>query len=126
VSYVDQAGTRFTHPLLDADTAELGAASPHRRFHAYRGQKHFPGLWWAATTRSHVGYESWLERYWLVELDHDPEVVHMLSQPFVLTWPSPNRRGFTERTPTTSHVRSEETLWSSTATVPNGSPVTPP
>jgi len=99
VTYVDQDGTRLSCPLLDANGAELGAAAPARRFHAYRGQKHFPGLWWAATTRSHVGYESWLERYWLTELDHDPEVVHITSQPFVMTWPSPNRRGFTEHIP---------------------------
>lgn len=99
VSYVDQAGTRHVCSLLEVGIADLEIAAPHRRFHAYRGQKHFPGLWWTATTRSHIGYESWLERYWLTELDHDPEVVHIASQPFVLTWPSLNRRGFTEHIP---------------------------
>jgi hypothetical protein len=35
---------------------------PVREFRWARGQRHMPGLWWSATTGSHVGYESWLER----------------------------------------------------------------
>ena len=31
--------------------------------------------WWTATTGSLVGYESWLERDWLMLLDFDPDVV---------------------------------------------------
>ena len=35
---------------------------PVRQFRWSRGLGYFPGWWWAATTDSHVGYESWLER----------------------------------------------------------------
>lgn len=28
---------------------------PVRRFSSYKGQRHFPGLWWSATTGGHVG-----------------------------------------------------------------------
>jgi hypothetical protein len=99
ITYSDQAGAEHTVPLLDAEGLDLATARPQRQFSAYRGQKHFSGLWWATTTRSHVGYESWLERYWLIELDHDPDTDGIASQPFTLTWPSGGRRGFTEHTP---------------------------
>lgn len=36
---------------------------------AYRGQRNFPGWWRSVTTRSHVVYESWLERRYLIEAD---------------------------------------------------------
>lgn len=39
----------------------LGSASPWRTFRWYRGQKHFSGSYWSATTQSHVIYESRLE-----------------------------------------------------------------
>ena len=38
------------------------------------------------TTRSLVGYESWLERDWLMLLDFDPDVVGIAAQPFWLLW----------------------------------------
>ena len=65
---------RFELCFLDADgdeRRELPPAwpglrpetfMPVREFRWTRGQKHLPGLWWSATTGSHVGYESWLER----------------------------------------------------------------
>jgi hypothetical protein len=65
---------------------EFEAASPMRRFPSYRGQRHFPGLWWSSTTESHVGYESWLERDHVMLLDADPEVVGIASQPFRLVF----------------------------------------
>src|SRR5258708_37348116 len=37
------------------------AFAPVREFRWTRGQRHLPGLWWSATTGSHVGYGSWLE-----------------------------------------------------------------
>ena len=61
-------------------------ALPAREFLSYRGQRHFPGLWWLATTGRHVGYESWLERDHLMLLDFDRLVTGVSSQPFTLTW----------------------------------------
>lgn len=62
-----------------------------REFPAFRGQRHFPGLWWAATTGDHVGFESWLERDQVMMLDFQPEVVAFSSQPFWLVWPEAGR-----------------------------------
>ncbi|MET7300663.1 TnsA-like heteromeric transposase endonuclease subunit [Embleya sp. NPDC005575] len=81
-------------------TSVLGAAVrvafesvlPVRRFASYRGQRHFPGWYWAATTESLVGFESWLERDRAMLLDHDRRVVGLASQPFRVSWPGPTRR----------------------------------
>jgi hypothetical protein len=48
------------------------AFAPVREFRWTRGQRHLPGLWWSATTGSHVGYESWLERDHVMLLDLGP------------------------------------------------------
>jgi hypothetical protein len=61
-------------------------AVPARSFRWSRGQGHFPGWWWLATTGRHVGYESWLERDHLMLLDFDPAVTAVASQPFWLHW----------------------------------------
>ena len=59
---------------------------PVREFRWTRGQRHLPGLWWSATTGTHVGYESWLERDHLILLDFDPRVAAVAAQPFWLRW----------------------------------------
>ena len=46
--------------------------SPVRNFPSFRGQRNYPGLWWFATTGTHVGHESWVERDQLMALDADP------------------------------------------------------
>jgi TnsA-like endonuclease N terminal len=61
-------------------------AAAARSFRWSRGQGHFPGWWWLATTGRHVGYESWLERDHLMLLDFDPAVTAVSSQPFWLHW----------------------------------------
>jgi hypothetical protein len=65
---------------------------PVRSFPSLRGQAHFPGLRWSATSGRHVGYESWLERDHAMLLDFDPEVVGYSSQPFWLRWHDGRRR----------------------------------
>ncbi|MGJ3561345.1 TnsA-like heteromeric transposase endonuclease subunit [Streptomyces sp. INA 01156] len=57
-----------------------------RPFRWSRGERHFSGWYWAATTGRHVGFESWLERDRLVLMDFDPEVAGIASQPFWLHW----------------------------------------
>ncbi|WP_328366605.1 TnsA-like heteromeric transposase endonuclease subunit [Micromonospora zamorensis] len=59
---------------------------PVRRFGWSKGQSHFAGWWWSATTGRHVAYESWLERDHAMLLDFDPDVVAIASQPFWLCW----------------------------------------
>jgi hypothetical protein len=60
-----------------------------RDFPSYRRQRHFPGMWWLATTGRHVGFESWLERDHAMLLDFDRDVSGLSSQPFTLTWWDP-------------------------------------
>jgi hypothetical protein len=59
---------------------------PVRSFPSFRGQKRFPGLYYAATMDGHVGFESWAERDVAMMLDFDPDVVAFSSQPFWLSW----------------------------------------
>ncbi|WP_373687038.1 hypothetical protein [Streptomyces lunaelactis] len=75
------AGGEYRRPLAEAATVVFEAGLPVRGFPAYRGQRHFPGLYWSATTGGHVGFESWLERDHAMLLDFAPEVTGLLSQP---------------------------------------------
>lgn len=59
---------------------------PVRRFPFYKGQCHYIGQWWTATTDTLVGFESWLERDRLMLLDFDPDTVGLASQPYWLFW----------------------------------------
>jgi hypothetical protein len=73
-------------PLDGCRDRRFEDAVPARPFRWSRGQGHFPGWWWLATTGRHVGYESWLEREHLMLLDFDPAVAAVASQPFWLHW----------------------------------------
>jgi hypothetical protein len=78
--------------LAECGEVRFEHAAPARSFRWSRGQGHFPGWWWLATTGRHVGYESWLERDHLMLLDFDPVVTAVASQPFWLYWHD-GRRG---------------------------------
>ncbi|MFD7163652.1 TnsA-like heteromeric transposase endonuclease subunit [Streptomyces violascens] len=86
LSYVDAVLERRRRPLLDCVTARFEDVAPVRPFRWSRGERHFPGWYWASTTGQHVGFESWLERDRLILLDFDPQVVGIASQPFWLHW----------------------------------------
>lgn len=91
LAYVDAAGEETRRPLAEALTVRLENARPVRRFPSYRGQRNYPGLYYAATLDAHVEYESWLERDEAMALDHDPDVVGFAAQPFWLFWPDTDR-----------------------------------
>ncbi|UUV28600.1 TnsA-like heteromeric transposase endonuclease subunit [Amycolatopsis roodepoortensis] len=57
---------------------------PVREFRAWRGRRHYSGWYWSATTGGHVVYESRLELARILLADHDPDVVGIAAQPFVL------------------------------------------
>jgi hypothetical protein len=84
--YADERGTE--HHEFPASWPGLRPEEflPVREFRWTRGQKHLPGVWWAATTGAHVGYESWLERDHVMLLDFDPRVAAIAAQPFWLNW----------------------------------------
>lgn len=93
VEWADADGGGLRRSVLE-EVAQVAfeSASPVRRFASYRGQRHFPGWYWAATTASLVGFESWLERDRLMLLDHDRRVVGLASQPFRVIWQGATRR----------------------------------
>jgi hypothetical protein len=84
--YADDHGRHNAIALEDAAAIDFDQVRAFRRPPAYRGQRNFPGWWWSATTRSHVIYESWLERHHIIEADHDIRVTCIAGQPFELTW----------------------------------------
>lgn len=86
LSYVDAVGERQRCPLVDCATARFEDVGPVRPFRWSRGERHFSGWYWAATTGQHVGFESWLERDRLLLMDFDPMVAGIASQPFWLHW----------------------------------------
>jgi hypothetical protein len=90
--YTDDRGRRHAIALDEADTVDFGGTRPFREPTAYRRQRNFPGWWWSVTTRSHVVYESWLERHHIIEADRDAHVTGIAGKPFALVWPSGKRQ----------------------------------
>jgi hypothetical protein len=66
-----------------SESALFGAA-PWRTFRWYKGQRHYPGSYWAATVAALVSYESRLELMSLLVADFDRDVVDVVAQPFLL------------------------------------------
>ncbi|WP_198144755.1 TnsA-like heteromeric transposase endonuclease subunit [Nesterenkonia jeotgali] len=78
-------GEEVSTTLGEVDQFRLSKALPVRKFQAHKKQRHYSGLFWSATTRHHVPYESRLEldRLWLA--DFDSSVAWIASQPMWLT-----------------------------------------
>lgn len=96
-AYGDPVLSAFELDFFDGDrrrSVALGAGwnarfedvPPVRGFRWNKGDRSFPGWYYAVTTGGHVGYESWLERDRLILLDFAPDVVGIASQPFWLHW----------------------------------------
>ncbi len=85
VEFLDGAGEVCRGSLREYATVRFERVAAVRAFPTFRGQRNFPGSWWWATTGTHVGFESWLERDHVMLADFDPEVVGLASQPFWLT-----------------------------------------
>src|SRR5271170_3398517 len=81
VEYRLAGGGWRREPLAVCAGERFEEAAPVRPFHFEKGLGSFAGWWWAATTGSHVGFESWLERDHLMLLDFDRDVTAMASQP---------------------------------------------
>ena len=75
VEFVDTSGCRCRAPLSASWPARFEDVGPVRGFRWSKGQCHWPGWWWSATSGRHVGYESWLERDHVMLLDFDRDVV---------------------------------------------------
>jgi hypothetical protein len=85
VAFRPAAGEPRSVPARAAASTALFRAAPWRTFRSYLGQRHYPGTYWAATTRDHVVYESRLELANLVLADFNPGVNNIVAQPFLLT-----------------------------------------
>ncbi|KZM75533.1 hypothetical protein AWN90_19345 [Nocardia terpenica] len=64
---------------------------PVREFRSYKGRLHYSGWYWSSTTGAHLVYESRLELARLLVADHDPSVVAIAAQPFLLEGPDGER-----------------------------------
>ncbi len=85
LSYRDANGSQRTLPLDRARIQDLAPACPWRMFRSYRGQPFYSGMYWSATMRAHVVYESRLELARLLLADFDRAVVTIVAQPFNLS-----------------------------------------
>jgi hypothetical protein len=73
-------------PLMSCLETRFEDALRARDFRFEKGLRNFAGWWYFATTDSHVGFESWLERDHLMLMDFDPGVEAVASQPFWPRW----------------------------------------
>jgi hypothetical protein len=79
-------GSWQREPLSSCHGTRFEDALPARPFRFEKGLQSFAGWWYFATTGTHVGFESWLERDHLMLMDFDPGVRAVASQPFWLRW----------------------------------------
>ncbi len=84
LTFRDTTGSVSRIALDQARPSVLQEAQPLRSFRSRRGQPHYSGIYWCATTKSHVPYESRLELARLLLADFDPKTDAIVSQPFLL------------------------------------------
>jgi len=77
-------GTVSDRPLGQAAVGQILRAAPWRTVRSARGQSHYLGYYWSATSGGHVIYESRLELARLLLADFDPGVTAITAQPFLL------------------------------------------
>ncbi|PZU45127.1 TnsA-like heteromeric transposase endonuclease subunit [Microbacterium aurum] len=59
---------------------------------SWKHKKNYTGQYWAATTGGHVWFESLYERVALMQMDRDPAVAAISSQPMWIDWAGTPRR----------------------------------
>jgi hypothetical protein len=84
VRFRTESGVAEGESWTVVDSAMLSKTAPWRTFRWYKGQQHYSGLYWCATMRDHVVYESRLELARLIFADFDRGVHRILAQPFLL------------------------------------------
>ncbi len=70
--------------MSQAEAEMFDDAIPWRTFRMIFGQTHYSGAYWSATEEGHVIYESRLELSRLLLADFDPDVTHIVAQPFLM------------------------------------------
>ena len=92
--YLEAGGSGFAErqgALAACWNARFEDVPPVRSFPSYKGQRNFPGLYFAVCIGLHVGFDLWLERDQLMMLDFSPQVRSFSAQPFWLLWESGGR-----------------------------------
>jgi hypothetical protein len=84
VSFRTRSRVAEDEPWRLADSVVLSNSAPWRTFRWYRGQRHYSGVYWSATMRDHVAYESLLELSRLIFADFDRSVQRIAAQPFLM------------------------------------------
>ena len=77
-------GAEICRPWNEVSAATLGEAAPWRTFRWHHGQKHYSGMYFAATQGDHVLYESRLELARLLLADFDTAVDGIVAKPFLV------------------------------------------
>jgi hypothetical protein len=75
-------------PVDELWSAPFEKCAPVRKASTYKGQKNFTGEWWCSTTESHISFESWVERDFLIAADFDPDIIGISVQPFTFRFVS--------------------------------------
>jgi hypothetical protein len=84
VSFRTKSGVTEDESWTGVGSAVLSGTVPWRTFRWYKDQRHYSGVYWSATMRDHVVYESRLELARLIFADFDRAVHRILAQPFLL------------------------------------------
>lgn len=83
-----------TFPFRDVTLRAFNEAVPWRLPTYRHSQTNRPGLYWTVTETAHVPYESLIELLTLLRLDRDPEIAHILAQPFRLFINEPRGKSY--------------------------------
>jgi hypothetical protein len=84
VSFRTRSSVAEGEPWMLADSAVLSNSVPWRTFRWYKGQRHYSGMYWSATMRDHIVYESRLELSRVIFADFDRAVQRIVAQPFLV------------------------------------------
>jgi hypothetical protein len=74
IAFVGEGGDQRGGALSQLRHVRFESLVAVRKFPSVPGQRSVSGAWWCATTETHVGFESWLERDHVMLLDFDPLV----------------------------------------------------
>jgi hypothetical protein len=91
-----QLSYRSARNTIERTTIEAAVDLPLEDVHMvrrppkYKGQRNFPGFYYAASNARLLGYESWLERRHLTLLDQRADTAALSTQPFWLHWSDDN------------------------------------
>jgi hypothetical protein len=109
-SYISADGDAITMASGQIDPARVVRGQPVRDVKSRAGQRNYSGLFWCATTQTHLRYESLRERDRLLLADFDAAVPWVACQPFWLR--GPDGSTFRQHVPDVWSTGTAVTAWS--------------